>query len=302
MTIIRSELIVFDKSELRSVSLKSRDGDTYNLHGVGHEFDKVDKNLILNYPISKKDGSYDIGIAHCFVESVASSSEYDRYLPTSYEDLKSRQYDYFALGHIHLPSIYKDSNIAYSGSLQALNFKEEGPRGGNYIEIDKYGTSIRHINLTTKTYQSVNVSLSNNLKDHLELMKVIRDEVDKKLSNYNFKNTLVRLIFSGSVSKEIIDLLDNDKKYLSEQISLNLGCDYIEIDIEDVKLNYNSENILSKDHFLGYSLEKFDYDINEVKDKLLKELSFSGVDMKNIDIDKKVNEVRDMILESLLKR
>jgi len=302
MKTFREEMIVIDKTTVREITLKSREGDSYNVYGVGHEFEKMDENIIKNYPCAKDDESYNIGVAHCFVESALSSSGYDKYLPTTYEDLMSRNYDYFALGHIHLPSIYKDTNIAYSGSLQALSFKEDGERGGNYVEIDKFGTSVKHMNFSSKLYKTVEVKIGNEDKDHLDLIEHIKLEVKKELKDYNFKNTLLRINLKGHVSNTVMNLLENEIEYISEQLTLSIESDYILIKTDDVSLDYNAENVANQKHFLSYSLNKFDEDTDKVKYDLISNFSKNGVDISKIDIGKCVEDIKESMLQSLLKR
>lgn len=302
MNIFREEMIVFDKVELKEIRLKSRDGDLYNVYGVGHEFEKMDENLIKKYPAANESGIYNIGVAHCFVESALSSSGYDKYLPTTYDDLMSKNYNYFALGHIHLPSIYKDTSIAYCGSLQALSFKEDGERGGNYVEIDKFGTNIKHVNFSCKIYRTIEVEIGNGEIDHLELIKHISSCVKEKLNNYSFKNTLIRINLKGYVSNSVIRLLENEIEYISDQLTLNLDADYVLIKTDDINLDFDTENITNQKHFLSYSLEKFDNDTDGVRENLIYNLSKNGIDISKVDVNKCVEEIRENMLQSLLKR
>ncbi|MGB3367633.1 MAG: DNA repair exonuclease [Acidaminobacteraceae bacterium] len=302
MKTFREEMIIIDKAGVSEINLKSKDGDLYNVYGVGHEFEKMNENLIKNYPCAKDDTSYNIGVAHCFVESAISSSGYDKYLPTTYEDLISKNYNYFALGHIHLPSVYKDTNIAYCGSLQALSFKEDGERGGNYVEIDKYGTSIKHMNFSSKLYKTVEVKIGSEDKDHVDLIEHIKTEVKRELKDYNFKNTLLRINLSGHVSSTLMNLLENEIEYISEQLNMSIESDYLLIKIDDVSLDYKSEDVVNQRHFLSYMLSKFDEDTDRVANDLISNLSKNGVDISKIDIVKCVEEIRESMLQSLIKR
>lgn len=298
----KDEIIVFDKVDVKAATLKSRSGESYSVYGVGHEFAKMDENLIKNYPYRDKNVDYNIGVAHCYVESALSSSGYDKYLPTTYDDLISKDYDYFALGHIHLPSVYKDTNIAYSGSLQSLSFKEDGERGGNYVEIDKFGTNIKHMNFSSKMYRTIEIRIGNDEKDHLDLIKHIKNSIESEFVGYNFRNTLLRIKLSGYVSSKVKNLLENEIDYISEQIVLAINCDYVLIKTDDVSLDYDQENVLNQKHFLSYSLCQFDNNIDRVRDNLIMNLSKNGIDVTKIDVSRCLEEIREDMLQSLLKR
>ena len=46
------------------------------------------------------------------------------YMPTRIEDLESLNYDYIALGHVHIRQQLGNENIYYSGNPQGFKFKE----------------------------------------------------------------------------------------------------------------------------------------------------------------------------------
>jgi DNA repair exonuclease SbcCD nuclease subunit len=72
---------------------------------------------------------------HC---NVGSDTGHDPYAPSALEDLISKNYDYWALGHIHKKTILNEANplIIYSGNPQGLNPKETGVRGCFLINVE----------------------------------------------------------------------------------------------------------------------------------------------------------------------
>ncbi len=298
----KEQMIVFDKSWVESVYLKTRKGESYYLHGIGHEYDKMDENLIKNFPPANKEADYNIGLAHCFVESALSSGDYDKYLPTTYEDLLSKKYDYFALGHIHLPSVYKDTNVAYSGSLQALSFKEEGKRGANYIEIDKYGTKIKHMDFSINHYKTIELEMAGEDLDHLQIISYLSKKISLEASEYNLKNTLIRLILKGSIPPSSLRILENEVEYIGEQIQINTSCLYISIELDQLSMAFEHKNIYGQDHFLSYALKNFQEEIYEIKSNLIDNMNKNGIDTKDIDLEEYVEAIKKDMIESFIKR
>jgi DNA repair exonuclease SbcCD nuclease subunit len=104
------------------------DGVKVALHGQGFSHQECNDDLAATYPTAI-DGVFNIGVLHT---SLTGSSEHDTYAPTSEAVLRSKGYDYWALGHIHLrsePPVSLRPYIGYSGNTQGRHIRETGPRG-----------------------------------------------------------------------------------------------------------------------------------------------------------------------------
>ena len=98
------------------------------LHGQGFALQECNDDLALTYPMAV-DGRFNIGVLHT---SLTGSAEHDTYAPTSEAVLRSKGYDYLALGHIHQrsePPISSRPFIGYCGNTQGRHIRETGPRG-----------------------------------------------------------------------------------------------------------------------------------------------------------------------------
>ncbi|WP_245592916.1 metallophosphoesterase family protein [Carnobacterium funditum] len=84
---------------------------------------------------------------HGFSEGL--ESEHGNYAPFTLRELRSKQYDYWALGHIHKrQQLATHPPIIYSGNTQGRNSKESGPKGCELVtltdtkeQIDFYPTA-----------------------------------------------------------------------------------------------------------------------------------------------------------------
>lgn len=98
------------------------------LHGQGFSHQECNDDLASNYPLAV-EGMFNIGVLHT---SLTGSADHDTYAPTSEAVLRSKGYDYWALGHIHQRSEPPASSwpyIGYSGNTQGRHIRETGPRG-----------------------------------------------------------------------------------------------------------------------------------------------------------------------------
>ncbi|MGC1275618.1 MAG: DNA repair exonuclease, partial [Planctomycetaceae bacterium] len=134
--ITRSLMLPENVAMLRTDRPESRRHQATNcvLHGQGFATRAVTADLSANYPAAER-GSFNIGILHT---SAGGSSEHETYAPCTIEGLRRLEYDYWALGHIHLQQKLCDNGslIAFSGNTQGRHIRETGPKGCLLVTVD----------------------------------------------------------------------------------------------------------------------------------------------------------------------
>jgi DNA repair protein SbcD/Mre11 len=106
-------------------------------HGQGFAVAAVDENVVQRYPLGRS-GAFNIGLLHTSLEM--TGGEHARYAPCSVADLVSRQYDYWALGHIHKARVVQeDPLIVFPGNLQGRHIRESGSKGCQLVTVDDGG-------------------------------------------------------------------------------------------------------------------------------------------------------------------
>jgi len=116
-----------------------RDGETLaHVYGASFNRPEVKHNLAAEFPI-EPEGPFSIGVLHA---SVGDRSEHAPYAPCSLQDLQSRRFDYWALGHVHKRETLHGERpiIHYPGNPQGLHINETGPRGGTLVEVASNGS------------------------------------------------------------------------------------------------------------------------------------------------------------------
>lgn len=103
------------------------------IHGQGFLKQDVSDNLAEDYP-DCVDGNFNIGMLH----TCASGREgHERYAPCSLDDLKSKGYDYWALGHVHNREVLsKDPWVIFPGNIQGRHINETGEKGCTLVAVD----------------------------------------------------------------------------------------------------------------------------------------------------------------------
>ena len=103
------------------------------IHGQGFGEAKVDRNVVPDYPAAIS-GYFNIGMLHTSLDGIEGHSSY---APCTLNDLRSRSYDYWALGHIHKRAIMdEDPTIVYPGNIQGRHIRETGAKGCMLISVD----------------------------------------------------------------------------------------------------------------------------------------------------------------------
>lgn len=160
------------------------------LHGQSFASQVVVENLAANYP-SKKEGAYNIGVLHT---SLDGREGHDTYAPCSLQDLKNKEYDYWALGHIHKREVVNDARptVIYSGNLQGRHSKESDDKGCYLVKIDEqHNVTPQFIPISKIIFlrESINI-------DSVESEEVVVQKIREQFAS-NAKPAYLRLTFEG---------------------------------------------------------------------------------------------------------
>lgn len=159
-----------------------RDGEVLcTLYGRSYERAAEKRDLAAGYRRSPGD-RIAIGVLHT---NVGSREGFEDYAPASMDTLRAAGMDYWALGHIHKPEVLCDSPvIAYAGSPQGLNPKEDGQHGCLLVEAGASGVSTEFRSTCSVLWarRSVDASACTGLDDVRDALRrefeAVRDEAD----------------------------------------------------------------------------------------------------------------------------
>lgn len=102
------------------------------VHGQSFSTPAVTENLVLAYPPAESH-SFNIGVLHT---ALAGRQGHADYAPCSVEDLRSKGYDYWALGHVHefeIVSTYP--YVVFPGNVQGRTIRETGAKGAVIVTV-----------------------------------------------------------------------------------------------------------------------------------------------------------------------
>lgn len=137
----------------------------------------ISEAMIEQYPEARGTAGFHIGMLHGSLDGDASHAVY---APFRKEQLLSRHYDYWALGHIHKrQELHQDPSIIYPGNIQGRHLKESGPKGFYDVTLTKTDTSLDFIPTSVVQFDRLAISA----KGLLHMNELI-DVCHKELSAY----------------------------------------------------------------------------------------------------------------------
>jgi DNA repair protein SbcD/Mre11 len=103
------------------------------LHGRSFPDRAVAENYALGYPAAVP-GWFNIGVLHT---SCTGRPPHAPYAPCTLQDLATRGYQYWALGHVHDHEILsRDPHVVYPGNIQGRSIRETGPKGVVLVDVE----------------------------------------------------------------------------------------------------------------------------------------------------------------------
>jgi len=230
--------------------------------GLSYPTAKVTENT--SYVFRRKPGSglFHIALHHCNVDG---DLQHETYAPCSRRDLIEREYDYWALGHIHTRSVlHERPYIVYPGNIQGRSIKETGPKGCYVAEVDEDGAvSLEFHELDVVRWQVQEISIQG-MADELQWIEAveqaveeIREESPHRMSVVRFRLTgrsaIHRLLADKGAVADLLNELQRREGLRAEQGDYR-GLVWIEGFSVESGLEIDRERLLREDSFLGEML------------------------------------------------
>lgn len=103
------------------------------IHGQSFGQQHVEENIAIGFPVAKP-GMFNIGLLHT---SLDGREGHAAYAPCKLDDLRARDYQYWALGHVHAhEEVSTDPWVVFPGSLQGRHARETGPKGCCLVSVE----------------------------------------------------------------------------------------------------------------------------------------------------------------------
>jgi exonuclease SbcD len=165
------------------------------VHGQSFSTPEITEDLAANYP-PPVPGFLNIGVLHTNLTGI---SDHANYAPCSLQTLKSKGYQYWALGHVHNRQILcADPYIVYPGNIQGRHGKEQGEKSCELVTVADTG-SISIVPISTSVVPWIEVSSdASNCQTADEVYEQLRTTFGGLLLQSKDRVTAVRLKLIGT--------------------------------------------------------------------------------------------------------
>ncbi|WP_300464337.1 DNA repair exonuclease [Desulfobacula sp.] len=180
-------------SHQKPESIKLDDLDVI-IHGQSYSSRAVTDNLAAQYP-QQTPNYFNIGLLHT---ALTGREGHEDYAPCTLDDLISKGYDYWALGHVHKrESLFEDPWIVFPGNLQGRHIKETGPKGATVVTVEGGQiTSVEARELDVLRWATCQVDLSE-CETAESVHDAVRQAFEQELDQASGKTLALRLILTG---------------------------------------------------------------------------------------------------------
>jgi len=125
-----SNMTILSSRKVETIRL---DDVAVSIHGRSFRTQHVDGNLVAGFAAAEK-GMFNIGLLHT---SLDGREGHAVYAPCSIDDLRSKGYQYWALGHIHKQEfVSEDPWIVFPGCVQGRHIRETGAKGCVLVTVE----------------------------------------------------------------------------------------------------------------------------------------------------------------------
>jgi exonuclease SbcD len=165
------------------------------IHGQSFAARAVTDNIARAYP-RPIPGWFNIGMLH---SSVGVRALHDNYAPCSVDELRSHDYEYWALGHVHEREVLSiDPWIVFPGNLQGRHINETGSKGATVVTVaDGKVVDVAHHSFDTVRWARIPIVLTQDADEDSALTQV-RAALAASLEQAEGRLLAARVTLSGA--------------------------------------------------------------------------------------------------------
>ena len=284
------------------------------IHGQGFARRDVSEDLSAKYPAAVP-GCFNIGLLHT---SASGRPGHEPYAPCTLNGLRAKNYDYWALGHVHTREIlHEDPFIVFPGNIQGRHIRETGSKGCTLVTVEGGRTaSVEHRDTSVLRWVECRVDATG-AADAESVIDRVRERLRAEMADSGDRPLAARVVVSGACEAHRA-LCADPERWIAEV--RGAAAESGEAWIEKVKLQTSQQRdlqaVLCRDdplaglvrtiHELGAAGELPAELVGELEDlrrKLPKELC-EGDALLALNTDEKrrscLEDVRQMLLPRLL--
>lgn len=250
------ETVHFFSKDVEMIPFLRNDTPAAHIYGFSYGQRAITRNMTEYY--QKVDGTgFHIGMLHGNLEG---KNGHDPYAPFKVEQLLEKNFDYWALGHIHKQQvIYENPCIIYPGNIQGRHSKETGQKGCYLVELTSNETNYQFIQTATIIWETEQVSI-----DELSATDELILKIQKLKDTYRNSNDgtilAIELIGNNALHQQLVEagFMKEILEILNEQEDVEEHFVWISSLKVNSGLEYNRVTLKQDSHFISDLLQQID--------------------------------------------
>ena len=266
-----SNMKIFSSRKVETVKL---DDLGVAIHGRSFPTQRVDENLAAGFCNAEK-GLFNIGLLHT---SLDGREGHANYAPCSLDDLRSKEYQYWALGHIHKQEIVEEEpHVIFSGCIQGRHIREVGAKGCVLVSVDDCAVSdIDRISLDVLRWSLCDIDLSD-ADEMRDVLERVRKGIEQERTSAEDRPLAMRIRLKGAtkIADELAAYPDRLEQQIKALAAETAGDDlWIERIENSTTGKLDLESTLADDNVMGKFLKEIlnitngTDDVDGLKDKI----------------------------------
>lgn len=193
--------------------------------------------MSAGYPVAEK-GCFNIGLLHTCADG---REGHEPYAPCSLPGLLAKDYQYWALGHIHRREILSEKPyILFPGNTQGRHIREIGPKGCTMVTVESGDvTSLEHRDLDVLRWAALSIDASD-AKDGDDIVELVRPAIRREMQTCDGRLLAARLKVVGSC-KAHEELSADPAKWINELRAMATDEGGGDVWLEKVQLNTGAQ-------------------------------------------------------------
>ena len=167
------------------------------IHGQSFANRAVQEDLSSAYPPALP-GHLNIALLH---SSLSGREGHEPYAPCTVDGLRSKGYDYWALGHVHQREVVAEEPwIVFPGNIQGRHIKEQGAKGCTLVTVEDGAiATVEHRNLDVLRWHVCRLDLSG-CRSVDDLYQQVQTAFEQIMKECDGLPAMVRLELGGTTS------------------------------------------------------------------------------------------------------
>lgn len=256
-TLLLPENVTVFPEKVAKYLYQTKNGTQVDIQGFSYGSRHVMDSQLDKY--EKQPADFHIGLLHGSERTHADG--HDVYAPFTTNELRSKGFDYWALGHIHKRMLLEESGpvIYYPGNIQGRNRKESGEKGATLVQLDSQGAALTFYPTAPIQWETVTLTI-----ESAEVINTFFQQALEMIESYAVQDGSYLLDMEVTVTAEHPAVSANDLLELVQDNCKQTETSFVWVNSLRLITKKTSQTSFLETHLIG---EEWQAASNELQDE-----------------------------------